>query len=272
MQVSVGVKSACLEEDCKGQAIIVVDPSSGECVSCFPCPQCEEGQTPSVRCASTVPQGTDIHCVLIEPSPSLVSTLVFSWRASITRTSRQITATTHTHEHPTVSATSLKDYAESSSSITVHTESNDIENTGYSIKDHFKMGNKTVVYLFCGVSLPLLFLGILCKLRKSKTTRSHQPIGDQTVPSSPCSSMTGVTPVDNSVHSTVHLDPDTNRALFSQSYTNNGQQDTPERNENNPFQLQHNQTFHDENGIPSSLEDENAQGMLLFYLLKQNDS
>ena len=84
--------------------------------------------------------------------------------------------------------------------------------------------------------------------------------------------MTGVTPVDNSVHSTVHLHPDTNRVSFSQSYTNNGQQDTPEINENNPFQLQHNQTFHDENGIPSSLEDENAQGMLLLYLLKQNDS
>ena len=271
-----GVKSACPEEDCTGQAIIVVDPSSGGCVSCFPCPQCEEGQTPSVPCASTVPQGTDIHCVLIEPSPSLVSTLVFSWHASITRTSRQITATTHTHEHPTVSATSSKDYAGSSSSITVDTESNDEENTGYSIKDHFKMGNKTVVYLFCGVigcvSLPLIFLGILFKLRKSKTTRSHQPIGDQTVPSSLCSSMTGVTPADDSVHSTVHLHPDTNRALFVQSYTNNGQQDTPERNENNPFQLQHNQTFHDENGIPSSLEDNNAQGMLLFYLLKQNDS
>lgn len=257
--VSVGVKSACLEEDCTGQAIIVVDPSSRECVSCFPCPQCEEGQTPSVPCASTVPQGTDIHCVLIEPSYSLVSTLVFSWHASITRTSRQITATTHTHEHPTVSATSSKDYAGSSSSITVDTESNDKENTGYSIKDHFKMGNKTVVYLFCGVSLPLIFLGILFKLKKSKTTRSHQPIGDETVPSSSCSSMTGVTLVDDSVHSTVHLHPDTNKALFSQSYTNNGQQDTPERNENNPFQLQHNQTFHDENGIPSSLEDNNAQ-------------
>lgn len=271
-----GVKSACLEEDCTGQAIIVVDPSSGECVSCFPCPQCEEGQTPSVRCASTVPQGTDIHCVLIEPSPSLVSTLVFSWHASITRTSRQITATIHTHEHPSISATSSKDYAGSSSSITVDTESNDEENTGSGIKDHFKMGSKTVVYLFCGVigcvSLPLIFLGILFKLRKSKTTRSHQPTDNQTVPSSPCSSMRGVTPVDNSFHSTVHLPPDTNKALFLKSYTNNGQQDTPERNENNPFQLQQNQSFHDENGIPSSLEDNNAQGMLLFYLLKQNDS
>ena len=267
LQLSVGVKSACLEEDCRGQAIIVVDPSSRECVSCFPCPQCEEGQRPSVPCASTVPKGTDIHCVLIEPSPSMVSTLVFSWHASITRTSRQITATTHTHEHPTVSATSSKDYAGSSSSITVGTESNDKENTGYSIEDHFKMGNKTVVYLFCGVSLPPIFLGlgILCKLRKRKTTRSHQPIGNQTVPSSPSSSMTEVTSVDNSVHSTVHLHPDTNKALFSQSYTNNGQQDIPDRNENNLFQLQHNQTFHNENGIPSSLEDNNAQGMLLFF-------
>lgn len=83
--------------------------------------------------------------------------------------------------------------------------------------------------------------------------------------------MTGVTPVDNSVHSTVHLHPDTNRASFSQSYTNNGQQDTPERNENNPFQVQHNQTFHDENGIPSSLEDNNAQGMLFIVLFIETE-
>lgn len=245
-----GVKSACLKEDCTGQAITVVDPSSGECVSCFPCPQCEEGQTPSVRCASTVPQGTDIHCVLIEPSPSLVSTLVFSWHTSITRTSRQITAATHTHEHPTVSATSSKDYAGSSSSITVDTESNDKENTGYSIKDHFKMGNKTVVYLFCGVSLPLIFLCILCRLRKSKTTRFHQPIGNQTTPSSTCSLMTGATPADNSVHGTVDLHHENSRALYLvRSYTNSGQ------------------TFPEGNVIPPSLDDNHAQGMLLFFAL-----
>lgn len=253
-----------MEEDCKEQAITVIDPSSGECVSCFPCPQCEEGQTPSVPCASTVPQGTDIHCVPIEPSPSLVSTLVLSWHASITGTSRQITATTHTHEHLSVSATSSKDYAGSSSSITVDTESNDEENTGSTIipENYSKMGNRTAVYLFCGVSLLVIFLGILFRLRKSKTARSHLRIGDQTIPISPCSSMTGATPVDNSVHGTVHLEPNTNRALFVRSHTNNGdQQDTPEGNENHTFQPQRDQTFHGENGIPSSLDDNNAQGI-----------
>ena len=250
-----GVKSACLKEDCTGQAIIVVDPSSGECVSCFPCPQCEEGQTPSVPCASTVPQGTDIHCVLIEPSPSLVSTLVFYWHASmtsITGTRRQITATVHSYDHPIVSATSSKDYAGSSSSITVATESYDKETTGSTIipENYSKMGSRTVVYLFCGVSLPLIFLCVLCRLRKSKTTRFHQPIGSQTMPSSTCSSIKGAAPADNSVHGTVDLHHENSTALYLvRSYTNSGQ------------------TFPEGNVIPPSLDDNHAQGMLLFFAL-----
>ena len=252
LQISVGVKSVCVEEDCTGQAIIVVNPSSGECVSCFPCLQCEEGQTPSVPCASTVPQGTDIHCVLIEPSPSLVSTLVFSWHASITGTRRQIAATVHTYDHPIVSATSSKDYAGSSSSMTAATESYDKENTGSTIipENSSKMGSRTVVYLFCGVSLPLIFLCILCRLRKSKTTRFHQPICNKTMPSSTCSLMTGATPADNSVHGTVDLHHENSRALYLvRSYTNSSQ------------------TFPEGNVIPPSLDDNHAQGMLLFFAL-----
>ena len=82
--------------------------------------------------------------------------------------------------------------------------------------------------------------------------------------SSPPSSMTGATHVDNSVHA-VHLHPEISSPLFVPSYTNNGQQDAPEGNENHPIQPQHNQTFHEESGIPSSLDDNNAQGMLLFF-------
>ena len=72
--------------------------------------------------------------------------------------------------------------------------------------------------------------------------------------SSPPSFMTGATHVDNSVH-----------AVRLPSYTNNGQQDAPEGNENHPIQPQHNQTFHEESGIPSSLDYNNAQGMLLYF-------
>lgn len=258
MQVSVGVKCACIEDDCTGQAIIVVNPS-GECVSCFPCPPCEEGQTPSVRCASTILQGREIHCVPIAPSPSVISTSVLSWHTSITGTSRQITATVHTHEHPSVSASS-KDYAGTSSS-------NNKENTGSTIipENYSNLGStRTVVYLLCGILLLFIFLGIFWKLRKSKTIRAPPAIGNHTMASSPPSSMTGATHVDNSVHA-VHLHPENSSSLFVPSYTNNGQQDAPEGNENHPIQPQHNQTFHEESGIPSSLDDNNAQGMLLFF-------
>lgn len=259
MQVSVGVKCACIEDDCTGQAIIVVNPSSGECVSCFPCPQCEEGLKPSVPCASTVPQDTDIHCVPIAPSPSAISTSVLSWHTSITGTSRQITATVHTYNHPSVSASS-KDYAGSSSSK---------ENTGSTIipGNYSNMGRRTVVYLLCGIFLLFIFLGIVWKLRKSKAIRSHHAIENHTMASSPPSSMTGATPVGYSVNA-VRPHPENSNSLFPPSYTNNGQQDASEGNENNPFPPQHNQTFHEENGIPSSLDDNNAQSMLLFICFK----
>ena len=50
--------------NCIGQYIKTVDPSTGKCVECWPCPECLDGHGSSVKCGETVPEGTKIHCVL----------------------------------------------------------------------------------------------------------------------------------------------------------------------------------------------------------------
>jgi len=50
--------------NCIGQYIKTVDPSTGKCVECWPCPECLDGHGSSVKCGETVPEGTKIHCML----------------------------------------------------------------------------------------------------------------------------------------------------------------------------------------------------------------
>ncbi|XP_020629208.1 uncharacterized protein LOC110066330 isoform X2 [Orbicella faveolata] len=50
--------------NCSGQYIKTIDPSTGKCVECWPCPECLDGHGSSVKCGATVPEGTKIHCVL----------------------------------------------------------------------------------------------------------------------------------------------------------------------------------------------------------------
>ena len=49
--------------NCGEQFITTTDPQTGECVTCWPCPQCHEGLGSSVPCGSNVTDGTEIHCV-----------------------------------------------------------------------------------------------------------------------------------------------------------------------------------------------------------------
>lgn len=57
-----GIKGQC--PDCIGEGYIkIIDPKTGKCEGCWPCPECQEGAGSSVQCGSTVPKGTDIHCV-----------------------------------------------------------------------------------------------------------------------------------------------------------------------------------------------------------------
>ena len=50
--------------DCNEEGFIkIIDPRTGKCERCWPCPECPEGAGSSVQCRSSVPKGTDIHCV-----------------------------------------------------------------------------------------------------------------------------------------------------------------------------------------------------------------
>ena len=49
--------------NCSGQHIKRVDPLTGKCVDCWPCPECLDGGGSSVPCNTTVPLSTKIHCV-----------------------------------------------------------------------------------------------------------------------------------------------------------------------------------------------------------------
>ena len=57
-----GIKGQC--PDCIEEGYIkIIDPRTGKCEGCWPCPECQEGAGSSVQCGSTVSKGTDIHCV-----------------------------------------------------------------------------------------------------------------------------------------------------------------------------------------------------------------
>ena len=57
-----GMKGQC--PDCSEEGFIkIIDPRTGKCERCWPCPECPEGAGSSVQCRSSVPKGTDIHCV-----------------------------------------------------------------------------------------------------------------------------------------------------------------------------------------------------------------
>ena len=50
--------------NCSDQHIKTIDPSTGKCVECWPCPKCSDGLGSSVKCGTAVPEFTKIHCVL----------------------------------------------------------------------------------------------------------------------------------------------------------------------------------------------------------------
>ena len=227
-QVSVRVKSQCLQEDCTDQSIKVVEPTSGQCVTCFSCLPCVAGQTLSVPCGSTVPPGTDIHCVRTTPDPVVISKAsayttaliplatfpsVTSWHSSFTGT-KQITETAiKSCTHPVVvSATSSKNYNGGSSSSAVNTH---FEHRGKTAKDH-KMGEITVVFLSLGVTLLVICfivsLAILCRLRKRKTVQSQVRDSSRMTPMSH-DPRSGTFHVRNSDTFAVCVHPETNSAV-----------------------------------------------------------
>ena len=159
--MSIRVKSSCIEEDCADPAIKVISRSSGECVTCFRCSPCPEGQRLSVPCPSTVLEGTDIHCVPMVQAISrasayatdvfftpLASPSLISLKSSPTRT-RPITETgiSHIHNQPSISATSSAGSHPSINVAMVETKESDDSRIG---QDSYV---KVATLSGCGVAL-----------------------------------------------------------------------------------------------------------------------
>ena len=184
--MSIRVKSSCIEEDCADPAIKVISRSSGECVTCFRCSPCPEGQRLSVPCPSTVLEGTDIYCIPLVPGDPLsvsisrasayatdvfftvlASPSVIYLKSSPTRTS-PITETdiSHIHNQPSVSATSSPG---SHSSITVallKTKESDESGTG----QDSNVRVATYTLSGCGVALIVTIIVAIVYMKRSGST------------------------------------------------------------------------------------------------------
>lgn len=172
----VPVKTQC--PHCTGNQIKIVDVITGECISCFPCPPCHDGQTSSVPCGSTVPYGTEIKCVLIQsdPAASVQTRQLTPTLLTISSTPKELIATpvtivTHTVVVP----------AATSSSATAQSSIKQSEGSGTTKK---RKGDKvlrleewkkhTVIYTFSGIHVVLAITSVAIVYRFLKWKNSKQ--------------------------------------------------------------------------------------------------
>ena len=263
--MSIRVQSSCIEEDCVDPAIKVISRSSGECVTCFRCSPCPEGQRLSVACPSTVLEGTDINCVpMVQADPLSVSissasayaTDVFftllaspsliSLKSSPSRT-RPITETdiSHIHNQPSVSATSSTGSPPSITVAVVETKESDDSGIG---QDSY-----VKVATLSGCSVALMFTIVVAivyifKERGSTTICLLCNNNEETRPNLTSGS-------GDSESCSVLLSPEDDTTLYVNQMLKDAQQDsTCQENDSQP--LQHiGQTLSDDGTIPLSLDD-----------------
>ena len=169
-QVSVGrVESLCPEKDCTANVIKVVNPTTGECVTCFPCHDLCSVGVPSVRCGSTVPNGTQMHCVQSRPTPKLVSPSGILWSASWSA------ASSITHS-VVVHASRSKNFVRSSSSaLYSHFTPEKPRKEKEFPLDRPIQGSNTSVYKFGATFLTITLVLIACKCWKIRSKQPHIP-------------------------------------------------------------------------------------------------
>lgn len=264
--MSIRVKSSCIEEDCTGPAIKVISRSSGECVTCFRCSPCPEGQKLSVPCPSTVIEGTDINCVPMVPADPSVISRASSYATDVFFTLlaspsvRQITETavtySHIHNQPSVSATSSTG---SYSSITVpllKTKEGDDSETQQD-------SNTTVATLSaCGVALIFTIVAIVYILKKRGSTTTSICFL--------CNSTEDVIPdltsgSGDSESCSVLLSSEDGTASYVNQKLKDSQEDfTCQENDNQP--LQQGQTLSVDGTIPPSLDECNLGDGIIIML------
>ena len=269
--MSVGVTSQCFEEDCQGnKSIKLINPSTRECIACFPCLDCEDG-TPSVPCGVTVPLGTDIQCVPSRPSPSVVSkasayatsgTLTSLAGSSVTMQQSSLlilmmtAAPTVSTTHSAVVATASFSHPTSSvvytGSITTQTR----KKQAFPPDEIQKKSSHTTVYLFSGLFLLVTFIAIVYRMRKRKRAKqlclpvTNQEHESHVMPSDQGGDMC-----------TVH--PSTVTAVFSRSRSKQDQGSSM-NNDNQLFQPDEaDVVFCEAATIPSSVDVTNTEGTYL---------
>ena len=240
MQVSVRVTPLCIKEDCADpKSIKIVDPQSAECLSCFPCPPCIKGQTPSVQCGSTVPEGTDIHCVPVQPD-SVTSTFtslatspsVTSRQSSLTETKNitlDVPVTSHIYPMVVV-ATSSKHYAGVGSSV-VHaviksSEKPRKKRESPQERHQKQQGSNTFIYKFSGFILIVTIVAIFYRLRRWKDKHPRHPMTDANA----CSTREPFsTDCSEQCSDICTVDPETVSAIYSRSSHKDGEEPKKEK-------------------------------------------
>lgn len=164
--------------ECTGQYIKTVDTTTGDCISCFPCPPCDDGYTSSVPCGTTVPFGTEIKCALIQSDPVVLSAAstqtshLNSLPLSISR--KFIVAPATSIVHPTASSSAL-----TRSSI----KGIDRSDTTKKQKSEKELAleewkKDSSIYIFCGVFLAVALVAVVFRIsrRKGRKQLQLQPV------------------------------------------------------------------------------------------------
>ena len=158
--------------ECTGQYIKTVNTTTGECISCFPCPSCVDGYTSSVPCGTTVPFGTEIKCVLIQSDPvvlSAASTQTSHLNSLPLSISRKFIVTLATSiVHPTAS---------SSSSTRSIIKQRDRSDTTKKQKSEKELSLEEWIYIFGGVTvfLAVALVAVMYRISRRKRRKQLQP-------------------------------------------------------------------------------------------------
>lgn len=168
-QIPVRVKAQCPE--CTGLYIKTVSITTGECVSCFPCPRCDDGYISSVPCGTTVPSGTEINCVLIQsdrvvlPKASTKTRHLNSLPLAISSKLIVAPATSIVLPIASSSASASSSIKESDKSDTKKKQKSEKELT----LEEWKKDR--MIYIFCGIVLAITFVAIVFRISKRKSRK-----------------------------------------------------------------------------------------------------
>ncbi|XP_068694899.1 uncharacterized protein [Montipora foliosa] len=230
---------ACLEQDCpENKSIIVVNATTGKCVTCYPCTEMCSYGSPSVPCGSTVPYGTDINCdgpnqdapfTSLQLATSLVTPLYSSHLARSRMTSTPSMAVTVSSSLSPSSTATFNGSVETESKLVAPSSSSAFNTAGSKgIPKHTEPGSppthsqkqhpSTLISVFTvsgaiiGAFLLLVLIPFVYKKCRKNTTKKHRSTNvsrDQ--------QKGGLIELANEDSETCALYPDTNSASFVNS-------------------------------------------------------